>query len=133
MAEREVSVAAILVVDDSPTMRKMVKAALYSLQPEFGEGCDGLEAIQQMALRNFDLMVLDLNMPGMHGLEVIQITRASDSHRDLPILVLTTRAEEETRAAVLEAGANRYLTKPFQPGTLLTAVVELLAARSGRC
>ena len=116
----------VLVVDDSPTMRKMVKAALSPLQPHFGEAANGLEAIEQLALQRYDLMILDLNMPDMHGLEVIQYTRAYDSYRSLPILVLTTRSEEETRKTVLEAGANRYCTKPFQSHELLGAVRELL-------
>lgn len=116
----------VLVVDDSPTMRKMVKAALSPLQSQFGEAANGLEAIEQLALQRYDLMVLDLNMPDMHGLEVIQYARAYDSYRDLPILVLTTRSEEETRQSVLAAGANRYCTKPFQAQELLSAVRELL-------
>ncbi|MBS2034480.1 response regulator [bacterium] len=116
----------VLVVDDSPTMRKMVKAALLPLGSKFGEAANGLEAIEQLALQHFDLMVLDLNMPDMHGLEVIQYTRAYESYKELPILVLTTRSEHETRQSVLEAGANRYCTKPFQPAELLAAVRELL-------
>ena len=117
----------VLVVDDSPTMRKMVKAALSPLNPHFfGEAGNGLEAIEQLALQRYDLMILDLNMPDMHGLEVIQYTRAYDAYRNLPILVLTTRSEDETRRTVLEAGANRYCTKPFQSHELLGAVRELL-------
>ena len=119
--------AAILVVDDSPTMRKMVKASLNSIQPEFGEASNGLEAIEQLALNSYDLMILDLNMPDMHGLEVIQYTRSYDSYKELPILVLTTRSEDEVRARVLEAGATRYCTKPFQPPHLLQIVRELLS------
>jgi two-component system chemotaxis response regulator CheY len=121
---------AVLVVDDSPTMRKMVKAALSPLQTQFGEAANGLEAIEQLALQRYDLMVLDLNMPDMHGLEVIQYTRAYDSYRELPILVLTTRSEEETRQSVLAAGANRYCTKPFQAQDLLLAAQELLGQLS---
>lgn len=116
----------VLVVDDSPTMRKMVKAALSPLQSHFGEAANGLEAIEQLALQRYDLMILDLNMPDMHGLEVIQYTRAYDSYRELPIIVLTTRSEDETRQTVLEAGANRYCTKPFQAQDLLGAARELL-------
>lgn len=117
----------VLVVDDSPTMRKMVKAALLPLGSQFGEAANGLEAIEQLALHRFDLMVLDLNMPDMHGLEVIQYTRSYENYKQLPIVVLTTRSEEETRQNVLQAGADRYCTKPFQPEELLATVRELLA------
>lgn len=116
----------VLVVDDSPTMRKMVKAALSPLQSHFGEAANGLEALEQLALQRYDLMILDLNMPDMHGLEVIQYTRSYESYRELPIIVLTTRSEQETRQTVLEAGANRYCTKPFQAQDLLGTARELL-------
>jgi two-component system chemotaxis response regulator CheY len=116
----------VLVVDDSPTMRKMVKAALQPLKPSFGEAANGLEAIEKLALNHYDVMILDLNMPDMHGLEVIQFTRAYETYKDLPIVVLTTRSEDQTREAVLQAGANRYVTKPFQAQHLLGAVQELL-------
>lgn len=117
---------AVLVVDDSPTMRKMVRASLKGLECEIGEAANGLEAIEQLALRRFDLMILDLNMPDMHGLEVIRYTRAYDACKDLPILVLTTRNEDEVREAVMAAGASRYQTKPFQPDVLLKHARELL-------
>ncbi len=117
---------AVLVVDDSPTMRKMVRASLKGLECEVGEAANGLEAIEQLALRRYDLMILDLNMPDMHGLEVIRYTRAYDACKDLPILVLTTRNEDEVREAVMAAGASRYQTKPFQPDILLKHARELL-------
>lgn len=117
----------VLIVDDSPTMRKMVQAALRPLNLECREAGNGLEALEQLALGSYDVMILDLNMPDMHGLEVIQYARRHEAYRELPILVLTTRSEEETRETVLGAGANRYCTKPFQPQGLLTAVKELLA------
>lgn len=116
----------ILVVDDSPTMRKMVIAALKPVAGSYSEAANGLEALEQLALNSFNLMVLDMNMPDMHGLEVIAHTRALEQYRDLPILVLTTRSDEQSRNAALQAGANQYQTKPFQPATLLHAARELL-------
>ena len=64
------------------------------------------------------LMVLDLNMPDMHGLEVLQFVRRHPAYRSLPVIVLTTRGDEASRAAALAAGANVYLTKPFLPQVL---------------
>ena len=121
----------VLIVDDSPTMRKMVQSALRPLHPECREASNGLEALEQLALDSCDLMILDLNMPDMHGLEVIQYARRHDAYRRLPILVLTTRTEDETRERVLQAGADRYCTKPFQPQALVSAVEELLGAAQG--
>jgi len=119
----------ILVVDDSPTIRRMVKAALGSLPPpiEFLEAGSGLEAIERLALGLVHLIVLDLNMPDMHGLEVIGFVRAHQKYRHVPIMVLTTRGDEESRQAALQAGASSYLTKPFGPQALRSEATALLA------
>lgn len=116
----------ILIVDDSPTIRKMVKATLTPLRLEFDEAGNGLEAIERLAVSHFDAMVLDMNMPDMHGLEVIRYTRSYEQYQALPILVLTTRSEPEVRAEALAAGANLYRTKPFEPEALRQDVRTLL-------
>jgi two-component system chemotaxis response regulator CheY len=119
----------ILVVDDSATMRRMVMASLRGLPAlRFSEAGNGLEAIERMALDPLDLMVLDLNMPDMHGLEVIRFVRAHAAYAALPILVLTTRGDGDSRSAVEQAGGSAYLTKPFEPATLVQQVQRLLAA-----
>lgn len=117
----------LLLVDDSATLRKMVKAALKPLGFDFGEAANGLEAVEQLALRDYDGMILDMNMPDMHGLEVIQYARAYEQYQDLPIMVLSTRSEEETQEQALEAGANMYRTKPFKIDELQAAVRKLLS------
>jgi len=123
----------ILVVDDSPTIRRMVRAALAALPPpvEFLEAASGLEAIERLALGVVDLIVLDLNMPDMHGLEVIGFVRAHQKYRQVPILVLTTRGDDQSRQAALQAGANAYLTKPFAPQALAGDAALLLAPVAG--
>ncbi len=106
----------ILIVDDSATMRRMVMAALRDLKDvSFKEANNGLEAIEQLVIAPVDLMILDLNMPEMHGLEVLQFVRAHPNYQSIPIIVLTTRGDESSRSAALAAGASRYLTKPFDP------------------
>ena len=109
----------ILIVDDSPTIRRMVRASLAPIGAEFIEASSGLEAIEQLALGPIRLMVLDLNMPDMHGLEVLGFVRANQKFRQLPILVLTTRDDPSSRTAAMQAGATNYLTKPFTPNNLL--------------
>ena len=118
--------AKVLIVDDSPTIRKMVRATLAPLQLQFDEASNGLEAIERLAVCEFDAMVLDMNMPDMHGLEVIQYTRAYEQYRSLPILVLTTRNEPEIREEALAAGASLYRTKPFEAEQLRQDVRALL-------
>ena len=109
----------ILIVDDSPTIRRMVKASLAPLGVDFIEAASGLEAIERLAVGSIQLMVLDLNMPDMHGLEVLGFVRANQKFQQLPILVLTTRDDAASRAAAMQSGATSYLTKPFTPQTLL--------------
>jgi two-component system chemotaxis response regulator CheY len=119
----------ILVVDDSPTIRRMVRASLTSSFPsvEFLEAGSGLEAIERLALAPVGLIVLDLNMPDMHGLEVLQFVRSHEKYRQVPIAVLTTRGDEDSRSAAMRAGASIYLTKPFVPDVLAREVRKLLS------
>jgi two-component system chemotaxis response regulator CheY len=118
----------ILIVDDSPTIRRMVRASLVPLSAsaDFVEAGSGLEAIERLALSDVALMVLDLNMPDMHGLEVLSFVRSHQKYRQLPIIVLTTRGDEASRGAALQAGATCYLTKPFAPTVLAAEALALL-------
>jgi len=121
----------ILVVDDSATMRRMVIAALRVLKDiHFIEASNGLDAIEKLALAPVDLMTLDLNMPDMHGLDVLRFVRRHQAYRNLPIIVLTTRGDETSRSNALAAGASVYLTKPFQPSNLVEHAHGLLSAGS---
>ena len=109
----------ILIVDDSPTIRRMVRVSLAEVGANgFVEAGSGLEAIEQLILSPVGLIVLDLNMPDMHGLEVLKFVRRHPTYRTLPVIVLTTRGDDASRAAALEAGATLYLTKPFAPHVL---------------
>jgi two-component system chemotaxis response regulator CheY len=117
----------ILIVDDSPTIRKMVRASLQALDNlEFLEAATGLEAIEQLAVSRVQLVVLDLNMPDMHGIDVLKFVRRHQHYRTLPIIVLTTRGDAASRQTAEEAGATTYLTKPFAPQTLATTARDLL-------
>jgi two-component system chemotaxis response regulator CheY len=118
----------ILIVDDSPTIRRMIKASLRGLADvDFDEAANGLEAIERMALGPVSLVILDLNMPDMHGREVIEFVRAQQVYETLPIIVLTTRKDDAIRRAVMQAGASLFLTKPFEPANLAHEVRQLLS------
>ncbi len=120
----------ILIVDDSSTMRRMVMASLAGLREiRFDEAATGLEAIERLSLAPVDLVILDINMPDMHGLEVLKFLRSYPKYASIPVVVLTTRGDEGTRTAALESGAALYLTKPFQPGTLMAHARSLLAVK----
>ena len=118
----------ILIVDDSQTIRRMVKSALTPLAMPFVEAASGLEAIEQLAVGDIKLMVLDLNMPDMHGLEVLGFVRSHQKFHHLPVIVLTTRDDQGSRTAAIEAGATMYLTKPFTPKSLLDEARSVLVA-----
>ena len=120
--------AHVLIVDDSPTIRRMVRASLGPLNSEFIEAASGLDAIEQLAIGTVKLMVLDLNMPDMHGLEVLGFVRAHQRFHQLPVIVLTTRDDAGSREAALQAGATSYLTKPFTPQALLNEARAVLNA-----
>lgn len=117
----------VLVVDDSRVMREMIVACLRGRGGlSFVHAASGLEAIEKLSLKPYGLVVLDLNMPDIGGLEVLEFIRGQDQLRTLPILVVTSRTDEESRRRALEAGASRYLTKPFTPQGILAEVSALL-------
>lgn len=121
-----------LVVDDSPTIRRMVIASLRDVcDGGFVEAASGLEALEHLALGPVSLIILDLNMPDMHGLEVLSFVRSHQRFRSIPVVVLTTRSDSASRSAVLDGGASLYLTKPFAPQAF-AAEVRALLDRPGR-
>jgi two-component system chemotaxis response regulator CheY len=121
------AVKQVLVVDDSKVMREMIVACLRP-EPElaFSHAASGLEAIEKLSLQRFDILVLDLNMPDIGGIEVVDFVRAQDTLRELPIIVVTTRGDEASRTKAMSAGASRFMTKPFTPEDLLGQVRGLL-------
>jgi len=122
----------ILVVDDSLTMRRMIMASLRGIKgARFIEATNGLEAIEQIALERIDLMTLDLNMPDMHGIEVLNFIRQHRAYKDIPIIVLTTKADDKSRDEALNAGASVYLTKPFKPEELFNCAARLIGGLRG--
>jgi two-component system, chemotaxis family, chemotaxis protein CheY len=119
----------ILIADDSATIRKMVRASLRTLDStEFLEAGTGLEAIEQLALAPVQLVILDLNMPDMHGIDVLKFLRRHQRYRELPVIILTTRGDDASRTLAVEAGATTYMTKPFVPQTLAATAKTLIDA-----
>jgi two-component system chemotaxis response regulator CheY len=122
----------VLVVDDSKVMRDMVVACLRPYPGlAFTHASSGLEAIERLSLKPYDLIILDLNMPDIGGIEVVEFVRGQDTLRNLPIVIVTTRGDEASRTRALQAGANRFMTKPFTPEAILTEVRGLLERGHG--
>ena len=109
----------ILVVDDEPPIRRLLKTALTAQSWRVEEAADGLEALDFLRRNKVDLIVLDLGLPGLDGLDVTRRLRETDNLT--PIIVLSSRDDEKGKVAALDLGADDYVTKPFG--------VEELAAR----
>ena len=123
--------AELLVVDDSKVLRDMIVACLRADPAlRFSHAASGLEAIEQLSLRPFDLVLLDLNMPDIGGIEVVEFIRGQDRLRHLPIIIVTTRGDETSRTRALSAGASRFMVKPFDPQAILNEVRGLLENRN---
>ena len=121
----------ILVVDDSKVMRDMIVACLRAIpDTSFVHASSGLEAIERLSLARFDLLVLDLNMPDIGGIEVLEFVRSQDTLRALPVLIVTTRGDDQSRERVLQAGATAFLAKPFTPDSIIAEVRAILADRA---
>jgi two-component system KDP operon response regulator KdpE len=109
----------ILVVDDEPQIRRVLRATLTSHGYEFYEARTGEEALEAIRANRFDLILLDMNMPGMGGLEAC---RAIRSGSEVAIIMLTVRDSEQDKVASLDAGADDYVTKPFSSPELLARI-----------
>lgn len=121
----------LLIVDDSKLMRDMVAACLRPLgEVAFEFAGTGLEAIERLSLGAYELVVLDLNMPDVGGIEVIEFVRAQDHLRTLPILVVTTRGDDDNKQRVLAAGASAFLAKPFAPPQILDEARRLIGGKA---
>jgi len=120
----------ILVIDDEPDIVSLVS---YNLKKEgFAVTAvhEGGEALDMVKKKDFDLLLLDLMLPGIHGMEICRILRAGPKTKNIPIIMLTAKSDEADRVRGLETGADDYMTKPFSPQELIARVKAVLR-RSG--
>jgi DNA-binding response OmpR family regulator len=122
-------VARILVADDDVDIRELVEFKLSTLGHEITAVADGAAAVEACQASRPDLAVLDVMMPGVSGLEAIRAIRADPGLADLPVILLTARAQESDVESGFDSGADDYITKPFSPREL-AARVEALLSRS---
>ncbi len=118
----------VLIIDDSPTFRTMVSFALRKIANFERElqASDGLEALDALAKNSVDLMVCDVNMPNMNGLEFLKTVKGDDKLKAIPVIMLTTEGKEEDRDRAVKLGADAYLNKPFKPMALKAEIERLL-------
>ena len=120
----------IMVVDDEEDIRELI---VYNLKKDgftVSSASDGEEALKQIRAGHFDLLVLDLMLPGIQGMELCRTVRNDPKTKDLPIIMLTAKGEEVDRILGLEIGADDYITKPFSPRELVARVKAVLRRMS---
>jgi two-component system chemotaxis response regulator CheY len=119
----------ILIVEDSPTMRALLTSALEDLDTpvKVTEAESGFEALRQLPRNAYDLIVTDINMPDINGLELISFVRNNASYHSIPLIIVSTEGSERDRDKGVGLGADAYLVKPFEPEELRDVVRDLLA------
>jgi len=117
----------VLVADDSSVMRSLVISAIKELQGvETVEAENGAEALKALPHHTFDLMIIDINMPAINGLEFIHFVKHHEFYKKIPIIIISTDRGEEDVERALVLGANRYFKKPFEIGDLKETIFEFL-------
>jgi two-component system KDP operon response regulator KdpE len=110
----------VLLVEDDASIRRGLRATLSALHFETGEASTGEEALTRLRMVNYDAVLMDLNMPGMGGVEACRRVRKEFPH--MSIIVVTVRDSEEDKIEALDAGADDYVTKPFRIGELTARI-----------
>jgi len=121
----------ILIVEDSPTMRSLLSTSLEELggRIKITQVASGFEALRYLPREQYDLIVTDINMPDINGLELVSFVKSNSSYRDIPLIIVSTESSKRDRDKGLELGADAYLVKPFEPDALRDLVRELLDRR----
>ncbi len=114
----------LLIIDDSPTSRSEIRQILRQggICREFHEAADGISGLKMALAQSVDLILCDLEMPGMDGFKFLAMKNSREELRDVPVIILTSHEKQETKIRGLEQGASDYLTKPFDSGELIARV-----------
>jgi len=116
----------VLIVEDSATTRAMIRSILEEFEEiETVEAASGFEALKQLPAHSVDLVVTDINMPDVNGLELINFMRKDKRYEKIPIIIISTERSEEDKKRGVALGANAYITKPFKPEDLQELVKEI--------
>ena len=116
------SAGRILVIDDEPQIRRVMRAALSATGYEVSDARSGEEAVEKLGDERFDLILLDVNLPGMSGMDACRVIRRETLVPDVPIIMLTVRNAEKDIVEALDAGADDYVVKPFGTPELLARI-----------
>jgi two-component system chemotaxis response regulator CheY len=117
----------VLVVEDSKAIRSMIRVVLEEAGGFFAiEAGSGFEALKTLPTRHFDLIITDINMPDINGLELIGYVKSNPTYRDIPLIIVSTEKSVEDKKRGMALGAVGYVTKPFKKEELVTVVSQAL-------
>ena len=116
----------IMTVDDSASVRIMVKFTLSELGFEIVEAIDGNDALEKLEETQIDMLITDVNMPGLDGISLIRKVRENPSYRFVPIIVLTTEYHSDKKQEGKTAGATGWIVKPFRPDQLIAVIKKVM-------
>jgi two-component system chemotaxis response regulator CheY len=116
----------VMVVDDAASMRGLVCMTLGNAGYDSVQACDGTDALEKLAGAKVNMVITDLNMPNMNGLELIRALKADGRFQFMPIVMLTTESAADMKKAGQEAGAKAWVVKPFQPDTIVKVVQKII-------
>lgn len=116
----------VLIVDDSPSIRSIVKLTLTNAGYSVIEACDGQDAINKLEGQKVHLIVSDVNMPNMDGITFVKTIKQNPEYKFTPVLMLTTESETSRKLEGKAAGAKAWLVKPFQPPKFLSTISKLI-------
>ena len=122
----------ILIVEDSPTMRALLVSALEDLEgsPKISEVESGFEALRQLPREPYDLILTDINMPDINGLELVSFVKTNEAYRSIPLIIVSTEGSDRDRDQGMSLGADAYVVKPFEPEDLRQLARDLLSRSS---
>jgi two-component system chemotaxis response regulator CheY len=117
----------VLVVEDSKAIRSMIRISLEETGGFFAvEAGNGFEALKTLPTRRFDLIITDINMPDINGLELIGYVKSNPTYRDIPLIIVSTEKSEEDKKRGITLGAAGYVVKPFRKEELMAMVTKVL-------
>jgi len=117
----------VLVVEDSAAMRSFIASTIEEIEGvEVVEAESGFEALKKLPRHRFNIIITDINMPDINGLELIRFIRENEQYQDTPLIIVSTESSQRDRERGLALGANAYLVKPFSPGELRDCVNKYL-------
>ncbi len=117
----------VLVVEDSSAMRSFIASTVEEIEGvRATEAASGFEALKELPRKQFDLIITDINMPDINGLELVRFIRENDRYQDCPLVIVSTESSQRDRERGLALGANSYLVKPFSPSDLRDCVERFL-------